>query len=709
MKLYSFDATFRRALTNTAAVAAVLASANAYATPTFTGGTGATVATVADTTTVTQTTNKAILNWSSFDTNAAQTVNFVQPGATSIALNRISGAATQYNGALNSNGQVWLINPNGFVFGGTAKVNVGSLLVSTNDITDANFNAPTTDISGRDVYRFDIAGNGAIIVRNGAEITAQYPVTNVVNIRTTPDGTAANFDLENPAVAGTTYDSNGPGVYLAGGDFTNSYISQNNSDPNSVGGFIEPAGTPIAATPGPVTYYGTPLDPTHDDASLITKSSSNLTPGHYSITVDISGSNRASGSGTVKQNVLDFLHAINPNWTVTSTDGLRVEVVDTAGNVLASNEFTVADNAYFSDKTFNFNITSPTAVKFRIAGFEPGLIEGQKTDFFGVQLRNVRVDGAPQQYVTFLAQAIKQEEGSKVQAVGGEVNYATATDFTVKHAYGTTVNEVNVNAPVTAAVLVDGVPGTGIDIQNGAFLYAAINVDGSDAPNGRVTLQSYARQDVFNNTRDRNDNGTNDDIITFGPAGQSYTGNELVSIDDGADIRPAPVGDREGGSKDNGGLVISALLAPAPEVPPVEPPTTPPTTPPAPAASLPNVDQNLQVLGQVPDVQFANISSRDVVNVNSFANREGTNAPLPALTGGDLSLLSGGGNANALANLAPAAGGNASDLNNLTPAAGGNAAQAPGSASGVSCANQGLDRIGVFQNREQCGETNNNI
>jgi filamentous hemagglutinin len=91
---------------------------------------------------INQATNSAILNWSSFNIGANGTVTFKQPTASSIALNRIFQASpSQIFGHLSANGQVYLINLNGFVFGSTARVNVGSLLASTLPLalTDSNF------------------------------------------------------------------------------------------------------------------------------------------------------------------------------------------------------------------------------------------------------------------------------------------------------------------------------------------------------------------------------------------------------------------------------------------------------------------------------------------------------------------------------------------------------------------------------------------
>jgi len=90
-----------------------------------------------NTMTIQQVSDKATLDWQSFNIGPENTVRFDQPQATSVALNRIHQAdPSQIMGRLTANGQVFLVNQNGFVFGPNSQVNTSSLVVSSLEIAD---------------------------------------------------------------------------------------------------------------------------------------------------------------------------------------------------------------------------------------------------------------------------------------------------------------------------------------------------------------------------------------------------------------------------------------------------------------------------------------------------------------------------------------------------------------------------------------------
>ncbi len=100
-------------------------------------------------TSINQSTNKAIINWQGFSVGAKETVNFYQPGTSSVTLNRVIGNETSViNGALNANGQVFIVNSAGVLFGKGAQVNVGGLVASTLDISNSDFMVGNYKFSG---------------------------------------------------------------------------------------------------------------------------------------------------------------------------------------------------------------------------------------------------------------------------------------------------------------------------------------------------------------------------------------------------------------------------------------------------------------------------------------------------------------------------------------------------------------------------------
>jgi len=97
---------------------------------------------------INQTSNRAVVNWDTFNVGASAHVNFNQPSASSATLNRVADTqASQILGRVTSNGQVFLVNPNGIYFGKTASVDVGGLVATTNSIGDADFMAGNTKFS----------------------------------------------------------------------------------------------------------------------------------------------------------------------------------------------------------------------------------------------------------------------------------------------------------------------------------------------------------------------------------------------------------------------------------------------------------------------------------------------------------------------------------------------------------------------------------
>ena len=109
---------------------------------------GATFSTAGKQLTVTNTPG-AIINWGSFSIGAGETTRFQQNNAASVVLNRVTGRdPSALLGSLTSNGKVFLVNPNGVIFGAGSRVDTQGFLASTLSMSDADFRAGRLAFAG---------------------------------------------------------------------------------------------------------------------------------------------------------------------------------------------------------------------------------------------------------------------------------------------------------------------------------------------------------------------------------------------------------------------------------------------------------------------------------------------------------------------------------------------------------------------------------
>jgi filamentous hemagglutinin family protein len=129
-----------------------------------------------------------IINWQTFSIDAGETTQFIQQSADSAVLNRVLGQdPTKILGALQSNGKVFLINPNGILFGQGSRVDVNGLVASSLDITDADF------LAGNKVFQAGaVAGTvrneGTITTPKGGQVFLIAPDVENAGVITTPKG-----------------------------------------------------------------------------------------------------------------------------------------------------------------------------------------------------------------------------------------------------------------------------------------------------------------------------------------------------------------------------------------------------------------------------------------------------------------------------------------------------------------------------------------
>lgn len=153
-------------------------------------------------------TGNVSVKWDSFNVAAGETVNFKNMNAI---LNYVTGRqGSEIFGALNGQGvHVFLINPNGILFGKTAQVNVGSLTASTKSLSDVD-TALQNFKNSAGISDFGIAGTAELVNMGKLEAdTLRFEGSRIV------------LDTDNIKLGGDDFD--GSNVVI-NGDFANGNV-----------------------------------------------------------------------------------------------------------------------------------------------------------------------------------------------------------------------------------------------------------------------------------------------------------------------------------------------------------------------------------------------------------------------------------------------------------------------------------------------------
>ncbi len=124
-----------------------------------------------------QTSDRAIIDWQAFDIGAGEHTDFQQPSSDAVTLNRVLSAdPSSIQGQLTANGRLFLVNPNGILFGEGARVDVGGLLATTADILDRDFMAGRYVFGGAsDNLQAAVINRGEITVAGGGSAVLVAP------------------------------------------------------------------------------------------------------------------------------------------------------------------------------------------------------------------------------------------------------------------------------------------------------------------------------------------------------------------------------------------------------------------------------------------------------------------------------------------------------------------------------------------------------
>jgi filamentous hemagglutinin family protein len=198
--------------------------ANVYALPptgTVTAG-AATISSAPGSMVINQSTQNVAINWQSFNIAAGESVQFVQPNSNSVALNRVVGTdPSSILGNLSANGKVFLVNPNGILFGKGASVNVGGLVGSTLGISDQDFMAGRYQFAGADtgaiVNQGVITADGGYVALVGGNVGNQGTITANRGTVALAAGKAVTLDVLGGQLLNVTVDQAALGALVQNG------------------------------------------------------------------------------------------------------------------------------------------------------------------------------------------------------------------------------------------------------------------------------------------------------------------------------------------------------------------------------------------------------------------------------------------------------------------------------------------------------------
>ena len=321
-----------------------------------TGG-SATIVSTADELQIHQSTDKALIEWSSFNIDAGETTRFLQPSVDAVALNRIvnSTQLSTINGNLIANGRIVIINPNGILIGANGNIDTASFLATTADIDDDAF------LNSTGVMHFNRAGSLSAVIENQGLITIDEEGLAALVAPTVRNsgmiiGTMAKVQL---AAADTfAVDLYGDGLiqFAVDPDSTSRTIIVENS-----GSIIADAGQVLMTAADASNVVDSVINSdgyiqagsleNRNGRIILTAAGADIT---VSGTIDVSAIEPAAGGGTI--NIGGDLHgagelALAKTATITDTAELYADAGDTSNGgeiVVWSEETTLSSGKYYA-------------------------------------------------------------------------------------------------------------------------------------------------------------------------------------------------------------------------------------------------------------------------------------------------------------------------------------------------------------------------
>ncbi len=138
---------------------------------------------------INQTTPQALVNFQSFNVGSGALVDIRQPGAQAALLARTTGGeASQILGQIKANGALWLINPAGIMVGAGARIDVGSFVASTLNVSDSDFLAGRLHFKSGAAPAGNVHNAGTISAASGGSIYLVAPNVTNAGLLNAPNG-----------------------------------------------------------------------------------------------------------------------------------------------------------------------------------------------------------------------------------------------------------------------------------------------------------------------------------------------------------------------------------------------------------------------------------------------------------------------------------------------------------------------------------------
>ncbi|MDF0605676.1 filamentous hemagglutinin N-terminal domain-containing protein [Neisseriaceae bacterium TC5R-5] len=301
-----------------------------------------------------QSTSKLAIDWQSFDVGADSKVTFQQPNSSAIALNRVVGTnGSQILGQLTSNGRVFLVNPNGVLFGSNAQVNVGGLIASTLDLSVTDFASNRFRFQGGDapasvVNDGTITANGGAVALLGGKVSNQGYIQANLGSVTLAAGKAITVDFAGDGLLNvqlTSAASNAlvynDGLLQATGGQVVLAAQNSNALLGTVvnnQGAIEALS--LANQTGKIILSGGSQGTVQVDGWLSSSGAGNANAGdiriqgqNINLNAQLDNNNYSAGNGGTVQVVADKLLQFNGQIDVSSSNGLGGSVITRGGQL----------------------------------------------------------------------------------------------------------------------------------------------------------------------------------------------------------------------------------------------------------------------------------------------------------------------------------------------------------------------------------------